>query len=115
MSFWQPESKAPNMPRNPYERLAHIYIRLIRGYSPTASQTLETILNVHGPRAAYYAALGLALLARKAKLDGSFDPCDLHTHHLDNLPEVLPLYHKAVEGLVHDIKEIGSRAYSETV
>lgn len=91
------------MTKNPYEKLAHIYIRLVRGYSPTASGELEKIRAAYGARAAYYAALGLALLARKVKFEGTIDPQELYTHHLADSPEVLPLYHRAVEGLSSDL------------
>jgi hypothetical protein len=92
------------MNRNPYSRLSHIYIRLIRGYSPHASQALENILNTHGPRAAYCAALGLASLARRAKEGDRLDFTEVDTHHLADMPEVLPLYHEAVKGLSSDVQ-----------
>lgn len=103
------------MQRNPYTRLSHIYIRLIRGYSPSASEALERILNTHGARAAYHAALGLALLARKVKHEGCIDPDELYTYHLNDTPEVLPLYHRAVEGLSSDIQQARHEERSETV
>lgn len=99
-----PVSKALTMNRNPYTRLSQIYIRLIRGYSPHASQALEEILNTYGPRATYCAALGLASLARRAKETGGIDSIELDTHHLSDMPEVLPLYHEAVKGLSSDVQ-----------
>jgi hypothetical protein len=92
------------MPGNPYERLSYIYIRLVRGYSPQASEALEKILQSYGPRAAYCAALGVTLLLRKAKQQGYIDPCESYTHHLNDMPEVMPLYHMAVEGLSSDMQ-----------
>jgi hypothetical protein len=113
MSFWYPELKAPSMTRNPYARLSQIYIRLIRGYSPSASEALGRILNTYGPRAAYYAGLGLALLARKAKHQGYLDQDELYAHHLSDMPEVLPLYHEAVDGLSSDM-QVKNKLFSET-
>ena len=103
------------MNRNPYTRLSYIYIRLIRGYSAHASEALEKILNSHGPRATYYAALGLARLAHRAKDEGGIDSADLDTHHLSDMPEVQPLYHEAVDVLLSDMEQVKLRQLSTSV
>jgi len=108
-------SKAPTMNRNPYTRLSHIYIRLIRSYSPAASQALEKILNTHGPRATYYAALGLARLANRAKGDAKIDSDEFYAHHLSDMPEVMPLYQEAAGVLLSDMGQVKVNDLSTSV
>lgn len=93
------------MQKNPHEKLAHIYMRLVRTYSPDASRELETIYAVYGSRAAYYASQALAVMLGRVKRNVGVDPMEMVNQQLADSPEVLQLYHKAFAALTSDMQD----------
>ena len=92
------------MNSNAYEKLATVYIRLVRSYSASASSEVENIYNLYGARAAYQAAMSLSLIVGRAKRNAEIDPCELATHQLADIPQAIPLFHKAAAALTEDLQ-----------
>jgi hypothetical protein len=92
------------MNTNAYAKLTHVYIRLVRGYSPGASSEIENIYHLYGARAAYQAALSLSLLVNRVKRHNPIDLSELSTRNLDAVPEAIPLFQKAAAALAKDLE-----------
>lgn len=93
------------MQKDTHEKLAHIYMRLVRTYSPSASSELETIYALYGSRAAYYASQALAIMLGRVKSNVVVDPMELVNQQLADAPEAIRLYRKAFAALTNDIKD----------
>lgn len=88
-----------------YEKHVRVFMRLVRGYSPTAAAELEDIYATYGAQAAYHAAVALSLLVGRMKRHDCLDPVSLSNDYLTELPGALDLYHKAAAALTHDLQQ----------